>query len=389
MLCSKLQDLQEKRLVSETEAVEGVWEECVSNTDELFVVAEIVLGPITRGVEELCREFKMDPTQCLRFGPLKHPVRVLFKALGDYATRFSDGLTVPPTACVMDIVRCQVLCPTLEELVQLLLSIINKPPRWLTLIRAKNKFIPAEMTATHFRHLLLNMQASCCGSCGALWNGTCKCPNPVKTEHFFEIQLHLNEVFSAEDKGPTGKAEHYGHELYEYFRVISGLDVGQQLDFLLEKQMALLAVIGGTPVLLSLLIVVLGRPDHKLPTSLYELYELAIESSIKKFVDGHSGLKIKEEEVYQQVGQVAYACHADQDEKNRVRVFTHDMANKASSMWEEICGTGGNTAVVLSIVKVIEQKASYQFSHFSFQEFLFVDQLLKKWKLFRANKGSS
>ena len=383
-ICTKLQDFQKQRQVNKREAVWNVWEECLANTDELFVVAERVLGPIKQGVEELCREFKMDPAKCLRFGPLKHPVRVLFKAWGDYATRFSDE--VPVTACVMDIVRCQILCPTLTELVQLLNYIIDTPPAWLTVIRAKNKFI--QLTATHFRHLLLNMRASCCGSCGALWNGGCNCASAVETVHFFEIQLHLEQIFLAEDKGPTGNAEHYGHELYEYFRVISGLDVGDQLDFLLEKQMALLAVIGGTPVLLSLLIVVLGRPDHKLPTSLYELYEMAIESSIKKFVDGHPGLNIKEEEVHQQVRQLAYACHADQDEKNRVRVFTHDMANKASSMWEEICGTG-NTAVVLSIVKVIEQKASYQFSHLSFQEFLFVDQLLKKWRIFREDKGKA
>ena len=397
-LCTELEGLQRRYKAGDTDStVQKFWVLVVSHCDELFVVAERVKEPIKKGVEELCRKFSIDPEECLRFGPMKHPVRVLQKAWSDYSGRFSDGSEVPCTACVMDIVRCQVFCLTLHELQLFLKEVVSSPSGWLWVIRLKNKFILKELTATHFRHVLMNMLAFCCGSCGALWDEKKEqtehkpcCQSAVKTEHYFEVQVHLKDVYEAEDKGPTNEAEHYGHDLYEYFRVQSGLKVGKQLDFILEKQMTLLEVVGGTPVLMSLLVVVLGRTDHKLPESLYELYQLAIEWSVKTFVDGHPGLGISEQEVYKKAGEVAYSCHAECTEGKGTRVFSHKMAQEAcGGMWEEMCGTGDNTAVVLSIIKVIEQKSSYQFSHLSFQEFLFVDQLLRKWRKFRENKGTA
>jgi len=103
--------------------MDEVWERIVKSTDQLYQVAEFVQQPIKEWLERaLCQEFGVR----MEFAPkLKDPVRVFEKAEDDYKTEFADGDLVPPTACVMDIVRCRVYVGSLKTKIALLNKLIH------------------------------------------------------------------------------------------------------------------------------------------------------------------------------------------------------------------------------------------------------------------------
>ena len=79
------------------------------------------------------------------------------------------------------------------------------------------------------------------------------------------------------------------HEHYEYFR--SKLkntyedELERQIDFILETMMDIFTVVVKVPVLLSMLAVVLGDQGDEaslaLPTHIYQLYQMAIETVLE------------------------------------------------------------------------------------------------------------
>ena len=155
-----------------------------------------------------------------------------------------------------------------------------------------------------------------------------------------------------------------------------------------------------------MLVVVLSRADHRLPSSVYELYQLAIDTCLDAFAHRSSQQQAAgwKERVLEGVRAVAYHNHVRKE-----RLFTHDFGNEHSEIWEDVCacgtmhitscpptkqptlpplpppplhtrthahihGAGSDTdAVVVSFIKVVSQRGQYQFSHLSFQEFLFLD----------------
>lgn len=329
--------------------------------DEIYALAEKALPKIEAGLKTLYRQQGLSVDGSMTFASLKSPIRAMEKAIDDYGGN---------VARVLDIVRCRIICVDLAMLSRLVIA-LAKPPFWLQLCRVKNKFDPKELVASHFRTILLNLKAMCC-QCGTLrrsfldddaHSSSQCCSDPTRTWHMFEVQIHHKTILELDEKLHT-------HEHYEYLRSLTNVKVSDQLNFLLEKQLSLFAAIAQTPVLLSLLIVVLDRADHKLPTSVYELYEFAIEASLQNWCNQR--MQIEEEgwveTIRNVVRLVAYKNH-----RKKRKEFTGKGINP--QLWREICGTGENDCVVLSFIKVISQNYLYQFSHLSFQEFLYLEEL--------------
>jgi len=307
------------------------------------------------------------------FAPLKDPVRVFEKALDDYWDRFSDE--VPATACVTDIIRCRFLCRALESVAKVARVLIhaNPAPPWLVLVRAKNKF--RELDSAHFRNMLFNFRVLCCAECGSLLGNSvldpCRCANPRRTS---EIQVHHEQILELSE-------ELHDHVYYEFFRSKNQIIKADDLDFMIDKQMQFFAEVRSSPVLLSLLILILDQGDFKLPNSVYQLYEMAIDVSITRFVaeqrhyhtlDHQADEKLKRE-VLRMVQKIGHRNHMA-----RRRVFEHlPPTDPDYGLWNEVCVTGVNGTTVLSFVKVISQLELYQFTHLSFQV-LFCKEALDK-----------
>jgi len=306
------------------------------------------------------------------FAPLKDPVRVFEKALDDYWGRFSDA-----TACVTDIIRCRFLCRALEPVAEVAKMLIHgdPPPPWLVLVQAKNKF--RELNSAHFRNMLFNFRVLCCAECGSLLGNSlldpCKCVNPRPTSHLFEIQVHHEQILELSDKL-------HDHVYYEFFRSKNQIIKADDLDFMIDEQMQFFAEIRSTPVLLSLLILILDQGDYKLPNSVYQLY--AIDVSITRFVaeqrhhhtlDDEAKKRLKRE-VLLMVQKIGHRNHMAQK-----RAFEHlPPTDPDYGLWNEVCATRVNGTTALSFVKVIAQLELYQFTHLSFQEFLFWKEAIDK-----------
>jgi len=351
----------------------SLWALIVAATDEMYSIAEKVHPKLEAEVRKLlCIDANIEGK--LVFAPLKDPVRVFEKALDDYWDRFSDE--VPATACVTDIIRCRFLCRALEPVAEVAKMLIHRPPPWLVLVQAKNKF--RELNSAHFRNILFNFRVLCCAECGSLENSLldlCKCANPRPTSHLFEIQVHHEQILELSDKL-------HDHKYYEFFRSKNQIIKADDLDFMIDKQMQFFAEIRSSPVLLSLLILVLDQGDDKLPNSVYQLYEMAINVSIERFIaeqrhhhtlDDEAKKSLKRE-VLRMVQKIGHRNHMAQK-----RAFEHlPPTDPDYGLWNEICATRVNGTTVLSFVKVIAQLELYQFTHLSFQEFLFWKEALDK-----------
>jgi len=365
----------------------SLWAITVAATDELYSIAEKLHPKLETGIRGLCEEAKIECK--LEFAPLKDPVRVFEKALDDYWDRFADS--VPATACVSDIVRCRFLCPSLEACANVAQVLIEGAPAWLELIRVKNKF--RELDSAHFRNMLFNFRVHFCGGCGALRDSAvlehgCSCDNKDQqerqqggegggcrlTSHIFEIQVHHEQILGLSEKM-------HSHMYYEFFRTKNDTIKPEELDFMIDNQLQFFAEIRSSPVLLSLLILILDVGDYcQFPSSVYQLYEMAIKASIKRFVEerphlldnsSSSATKDMKAEVLRVVQKIGHRNHVAQR-----RAFEHLAPTDPDyGLWNEICATGiygTATTTVLSFVKVIARMELYQFSHLSFQEFLYV-----------------
>jgi len=360
---------RESQLVTPPLTQSSLWELIVA-TDEMYSIAEKVHPKLEAEVRKLlCSDANIEGK--LEFAPLKDPVRVFEKALDDYWDRFSDD--VPATACVTDIIRCHFLCRALEPVAQVAKVLIHghsRPP-WLMLVRAKNKF--RELDSAHFRNMLFNFRVLCCAKCGSLLGNSvqdpCQCANPRPTSHLFEIQVHHEQILELSDRL-------HDHVYYEFFRSKNQIIKADDLDFMIDKQMQFFAEIRSSPVLLSLLILILDQGNDKLP-------EMAIDVSITRFVaeqrhrhntlDDEATKRLKSE-VLRMVQKIGYRNHM-----TKKRVFEHlPPTDPDYRLWNEVCAMGVNGTTALSFVKVISQLELYQFTHLSFQEFLFWKEALDK-----------
>ena len=86
-----------------------------------------------------------------------------------------------------------------------------------------------------------------------------------------------------------------------------------------------------------MLVVVLGRADHRLPSSVYELYQLAIDTCLDAFAHRSSQRQLAgwKERVLEGVLAVAHHNHVRKE-----RLFDYDFGKKHSDIWEELCACG-------------------------------------------------
>lgn len=93
-------------------------------------------------------------------GELKDPVRIHEKALDDYVGDFDDWSddNVIPEACVNDVLRCRVIAKDSSALLALEKMIKDESLEGFKLLRTKNKFSAKDLSPTHFRCMLNNLQ---------------------------------------------------------------------------------------------------------------------------------------------------------------------------------------------------------------------------------------
>ena len=177
-----------------------VWRKVEAQTDEIYRVTEVappeMLQAVVRAVAHNAGVRVLDfagdkkaKVQAAAFGGgsgccyllaphrPKDPVRVFEKSCDDYAHRKfrsggdcdsgdHDGAAVCPTACVADVLRCTVVCYTMENLAEILYRLIHGVPTTVTtrsgtrdvdlkFVRLKNKFEESQLDATRLRYVCL------------------------------------------------------------------------------------------------------------------------------------------------------------------------------------------------------------------------------------------
>ena len=338
----------------------SLWRDIVMNTDQLYVVCEKLEQVFRDGVCELALMINM-PAERIQFAPrLKDPIRAYEKAFDDYQGRFGDH--VLPVACVMDILRCRIVCTNAQRFCEcqaglggLDFSSGGERAR-IELVREKNKF--RALDPTHFRNILNNVLVSQGG---------------VST--LAEIQLHHDIILTHNESSGA-------HEHYDYFRTKMagsyGTRLAKELDFILNTTIKVFEDVVKVPVKLSLLAVVLGDQANtsqlKLPRTVYELYQMAIDIVIRK---RHDATGSPESSIRRMLRLIAYS-----NMRARRRVFTSaDVAAtlhyepELMALWKMLSHDEKPPPLVkvLTAPSEADEGGEWQFGHLSFQEFLYVE----------------
>ncbi len=341
-----------------------MWPTILARTDEIYQAAEKLLPVFVATAKSLLLKADLNPATDLLPGPLKDPVRIHEKAIDDYRGRFADG--VIPEACVVDVVRCRIVCSTAHGMlmVQRLLDgfkvMFEGSPATLSLIRAKNKF--AQLDPTHFRNILNNLQLS--------WRGI---------NLFVEMQVHHREILSYNDLA-------HAHDHYNFFRAHLqdqyDTELDSALDFMLERRMQVFEIITTVPVLLSMLIVVLaayqrGECYAALPCDLHELYTMAVRAVLQRRVAGDDMRAL----AMSMMSRIAVHNHLAECRTFYQSEIDDALAGDAEALalWHSLLQGDGGPPLIKVLTEPEEGDASqgeYQFKHISFQEALFVSSFL-------------
>ena len=109
--------LQKRREKEPALTLPALWERVWRRTDDVFVATEDLKQVFEEAVRKFAGQLGLTE-EALKFGPLKDAVRIHEKALDDYLTFFEDSH--PPEACVVDVLRATVVCPSGEAMLRLL-----------------------------------------------------------------------------------------------------------------------------------------------------------------------------------------------------------------------------------------------------------------------------
>ena len=350
-----------------------LWHDICERTDELYEVAEAVEPRFVEAVRALFGSLGQDPDTKVGSGPafrpgsLKDPVRLHSKSATDYAGRFDDG--VLPEACVLDAVRGLAVFTSaagfrkMAEALQrgFVLPTPGGGALRLELVRCKNLF--KRLDPTHFRRLQLNVALHV--EPGGAGGG-----GPA-LRFFCELQLIHRFVLGHNEASAA-------QQHYEFFRAHLRdyeTELSTNLDLMLEERIRTFDKVGGTPVLLSMLILVLGEQGCRriaLPPDIHGLYTVAIRTAIIR----HVGIE-RAEAVTAMLRTVAAANHLARRRTFSLAdardVLAADTAHLA--LWEELMRSG--TIPLVKVLALGDASGEFQFKHLSFQEALFVSALVR------------
>ena len=362
------------------ETAEGLWQEIIARTDELYVAAEAMQDRFKEAIESLAPASKVLPSNAkdasamaeVLIAPFKDPVRIFEKAGSDYGDRFKDE--VLPEANILDVLRSSIICTSAEELIAVLEKLKkgftlkapdgDAPEFKVSLARMKNKANPKEIDPTHFRNVLCNLKLECGG-----------------LVHYGELQVHHRQIRQYNE-------ESHAHDVYEYFRTELGGSYGPVLNKTLERTILFLEEASGVPVLLSMLVLVFEMRGQKadaarregqevkanLPKTRMELYQMAIRGAIAKTLNKNQ----KEADIELADQMLSRVAVANMEAKQRrefndshVREVLEEQFPDEWQLWVRLQQDGE-----LPLIKVLTEgdayeKAEFQFAHLSFQEAFF------------------
>ena len=204
------------------ETCAALWKRIACRTDQLYVAAEMVQSRVEACVFALAK--LVDPSLrglAIRNGKLKDPIRIHEKSY-EYAGEVADG--VIPEACVMDVIRCRIVCADSALLIafqQRLADGFEIAGDVLQLLRVKNKF--AHHDPTHFRNVLNNVVLRDSGG---------------RYLAFSEIQVHHKMILEFNDKMDA-------HSHYNFFRSLFAELYESELDIQLERVLSFIQEVRG------------------------------------------------------------------------------------------------------------------------------------------------
>lgn len=161
----------------------------INSIDDLFSIATTTSTKLEKTLSIIIKENGLKPNS-LMTTPLKSIDAIKLKAKNEYSSR----LVGPSISWIHDVVRCSVVCDTVDEFLKMFKSLNSTKD--LKIISIKNRF--ATPLVTGFRDVLIHAKLF---------------PNVdnIKVFHIVEIQLHLKAIYELSTKQNS-------YALYEYFR---------------------------------------------------------------------------------------------------------------------------------------------------------------------------
>ena len=348
-----------------------LWPEIVARTDELYLAAEGGVAHFDRVLRAFCVSVNVDPDakmgggKALAVATMKGPVRLHQKACDEYGALVGGGEL--PEAYVEDLVRARLTLTKGGAFLKIATALQNGYRTeaggvmlHLELVRALNRF--SQLDPTHFRRIVF----SCCLNIAH--------PNGTRTKLLCELEMHHLLLLQYHE---VSDARAYYLSFGSHLRFNYEAHLKADLDFVLERRMALFDEVGKTPVLLSMLILVLGThgtrsEDVRLPADLFELYLFAMNAAVARHFSEE-----EREPALAMLRAIATANHLVQR-----RTFTLQDVGEALAATPSLLALWGRllTEGAVPLVKVLalgDQTGEFQFKHLSFQEALFVQAAMR------------
>ena len=236
--------------------------------EEFEAIFKELLFAVGRRVGLRESDFEFAPT-------LKDPMRTHEKAFEEHALTFGDfdDRVVVPEACVLDVIRARVICPTGRSMLALQLELRKgftfllggTAPAKMSLARCLNRV--RDHGPVHFRHILNNTLLELDDGRTAL----------------AELEVHQAAILDYHAEQKLVALEHY-----HFFRTQLGVREGEEreTDMLMEQMLLFLEEAAGVPVLFSMLVLVFKHLEggtangRSLPTSRSLMYEQAIRFTL-------------------------------------------------------------------------------------------------------------
>lgn len=367
----------------------ALWARIISHTDELYVVAELLLPALKASLSSCMQAAGLDPLvdeDALVIGRLLDPFQMHADAIAMSETGAQPGSV--PEAFVKDVLHAEVLCKDSTAMVKICEMLVKGFDTELAAGVLSSDVDHGRLEAVQLYNRFDTLDPSHNRTIRLTASLTAKFDSrEVKIYANIDINHAAILALSRTDEA---------REPYDFFRQRFAQSLGANVDAEMERVFRFLVEATGAPLLFSMLVVIVADGDSltSLPSSELELYQMATSAAARKIAAGSS------DEQTLQLAKDLIGAIAIGNQQARRRDFSSSEADASlgssadlQQLWQSLVSRGTSIPLLkLVAASSARQAAQYQFVHLSIQEGLYAADLLQNvygWEGWKDDASAS